>query len=385
MKAAFVLVVGVFALIFGGLNYYIGARGWQAIGRYIPFLGSKLYWVVFWVVALSYLIGRLAKNYLPSGFGRWLTVVGSYWMGFMFYMVLFLALIDLIRALNRVFHFLPAWLVQPGVNPAFGVFVLLCCVGLIVYGAWNASHPRVHRYDLNIDKQAGGLKQLHLVMVSDIHLGAIVRNGQLAKMVNMINGLNPDMVVIAGDAVDESVVQEEEQQMTDNFRKLKAKYGVYAALGNHEYISGNGEEAVTFLRSAGVHVLRDQSENVAGSFYIIGRDDSSGERFAGGKRKKLAEIMNNVDPRLPVIVIDHQPSNLQEPESQGVDLQLSGHTHRGQMFPNNLITSRMFEDDWGLLTKGAFHIIVSSGYGTWGPPIRIGNYPEIVDISIHFR
>ncbi|HZW82625.1 MAG TPA: hypothetical protein VFF14_04270, partial [Candidatus Deferrimicrobium sp.] len=95
--------------------------------------------------------------------------------------------------------------------------------------------------------------------------------------------------------------------------------------------------------------------------------------------------MSGVDKSLPLIVIDHQPSHLEEAISQGVDLQLSGHTHSGQMFPNNLITGRMFEDDWGLLTKGPFNIIVSSGYGTWGPPIRIGNYPEVVDITLHFK
>jgi uncharacterized protein len=385
MRAVFALVIGVFALIYGGLNYYIGTRGWQAIGKHSPYLNNKVYWVVFWVLALSYLLGRLLKNYLPAEVSRWLTVIGSYWMGFMFYMVLILALIDLVRGLNKVFKFLPAWFGGTGVNPVFGLVVMGFVVSLIAYGTWNAAHPKVRHYDINIDKQAGNLKELHLVMVSDIHLGTIVRNGQLIKMVNMINELNPDMVVIAGDAVDESVEQVVEQQMADNFRLLKSKYGVFAALGNHEYISGNREEAVKFLQSAGVHVLRDQSEKVADSLYVLGREDSSSERFAGAKRKKLADIMSGVDKNLPVIVIDHQPSHLEEAISLGVDLQLSGHTHSGQMFPNNLITGRMFEDDWGLLTKGPFNIIVSSGYGTWGPPIRIGNYPEVVDITLHFK
>ncbi|HWI54984.1 MAG TPA: metallophosphoesterase, partial [Desulfobacteria bacterium] len=124
---------------------------------------------------------------------------------------------------------------------------------------------------------------------------------------------------------------------------------------------------------------------VADSFYIVGRDDKSGSRFTGHKRKNLQDIISAVDRSLPVIVMDHQPTNLGETERAGVDLQVSGHTHRGQLFPNHLITRRIYEVDYGYLRKGNLNVIVSSGYGTWGPPIRVGSVAEIVDINVEFR
>ncbi len=238
---------------------------------------------------------------------------------------------------------------------------------------------------LTIAKQAGPLKQLHVVMVSDIHLGTIVHNGNLTKMVNMVNELKPDLILFAGDVFDENIESSNKQQVSDTFRKLSAPYGVFAVLGNHEYIGGNAEEAINYLGEAGVKVFRDSSQKIADSFYIIGRDDRSGTRFNGVPRQDLKNILQGVDRSLPIILMDHQPSQLEEPAEQGVDLQLSGHTHNGQLFPIQYITRRIFEKDWGLLQKNDFHLIVSSGYGTWGPPIRVGNTPEVVDIVIKFN
>lgn len=130
--------------------------------------------------------------------------------------------------------------------------------------------------------------------------------------------------------------------------------------------------------------MRDECRKIAGSFYLVGRDYQYGEGFAGPGRRELSRLMTGVDRSLPVIMLDHQPSNLGEGQEQGVDLQISGHTHRGQLFPFNLLTRRLFETDWGCLQKGGFQLIVSCGYGTWGPPIRVGSVPEIVDINIRF-
>ncbi|HLO04923.1 MAG TPA: metallophosphoesterase, partial [Symbiobacteriaceae bacterium] len=118
--------------------------------------------------------------------------------------------------------------------------------------------------------------------------------------------------------------------------------------------------------------------------YIIGRDDWSGQSRWGRPRKPLTEIIQGVDPALPLILMDHQPNRLNEAQAAGIDLLVCGHTHRGQMFPNHLLTRRVFEIDWGHLKKGALHVIVSLGFGTWGPPVRIGNRPEVVSIRVRF-
>ncbi len=385
MNPLFFLLIGVFFLIYGGINYYIGLRGWQALFSYIPFANHYAYWIVFWLIALSYLAGRIGEKYYPGWLSHWLTLVGAYWLGAMFYFVLVVAGVDLIRFLDRFWHFLPGWAQgNAGINPALGLIIFLLVSGLLVYGAWNARHPIVQRYHLAVSKQAGNLKQLHAVMVSDVHLGTIIKNGQLVKMVDMVNSLKPDIILFAGDVIDESVEPFVEQQMAASFRRLQARYGVYAVLGNHEYIGGHADEVVQYLREAGVQVLRDQYVKVAGSFYLAGREDSSRDRFGAGKRMDLSTLLTGVNRRAPLIMLDHQPTDLENAQRQGVDLQLSGHTHRGQMFPNQLITGRIYEDDWGLLRKGNFQVIVSSGFGTWGPPIRIGNSPEVVDIVLDF-
>jgi hypothetical protein len=275
--------------------------------------------------------------------------------------------------------------INQSLNPAVGLTVFILVGGIVSYGAWNARHPQINHYDLSIDKRAGSLKQLHVVMVSDIHLGTIINNDYLTRMVNSINQLKPDLVLFPGDVFDENIESIDEEQTVVNFRKLSAPYGVFAVLGNHEYIGGNAEAAIKCLGEAGVKVLRDSSQEIAGSFNLVGRDDRSGARSTGIKRRDLKTLLQGVNHSLPILLMDHQPLQLAEPEEEGVDLQLSGHTHAGQLYPIRLITQRMFEDDWGYLRKGNFQLIVSSGYGTWGPSVRIGNNPEIVDITITFK
>ena len=384
INSFYILIGSVIFLIYGGLNYYIGLRGWQALFSFIPLLTPKVYWLVFWLISLSFLFSRFSHKFLPTVVYEVMTMVGAYWLAFMWYFLLVITALDFLRLLDRALRVVPVE-IKRGLNPALGLTVFILVVGIVSYGAWNARHPRVNHYYLTIAKQAGSLKQLHVVMVSDIHLGTIVQNDQLTKMVNTVNQLKPDLVLFAGDVFDETIESSEKQQIANTFSKLSAPYGVFAVLGNHEYIGGNAEEAIKYLGVAGVKVLRDSSQEIAGSFYLVGRDDLSSERVNGVKRQSLKTLLQGVDRSLPIILMDHQPSQLVEPVEQGIDLQLSGHTHAGQLFPIRFLTSRIFEDDWGLLRKGNFQLIVSSGYGTWGPPVRLGNTPEVVDIMIKFN
>lgn len=384
MNPLFILIASVISLVYGGLNYYIGLRGWQALFSSVTFVSPRIYWSVFWLLSLSYILSRFSQKHLPTMLYEGLNLVGAYWLAFMFYFLLVITTCDFLRLLDHFLGVIPLE-IKRNLNPALGLIVVILVAGIVSYGAWNARHPQVNHYDLTVAKQAGPLKQLHVVMVSDIHLGTIVHNGHLTKMVNTVNELKPDLILFAGDVFDENIESSNKQEVSDNFGKLSAPYGVFAVLGNHEYIGGNAEEAINYLGEAGVKVLRDSSQQIAGSFYLIGRDDRARARFSGVARQELKILMQGLDRSLPIILMDHQPSQLEEPAGQGVDLQLSGHTHAGQMFPIQFITHKIFEQDCGLLRKNDFQIIVSSGYGTWGPPIRIGNTPEIVDIMIKFN
>lgn len=387
MRQGMYVFFAIFIALFGLINYYVGLRSWQTVFSRFEWLPGKVYWSAFWVVALSYLVGRMAREWLPDVVAKYFTFVGAYWLAILYYLVLAWLLVDLIRLINRVIPLLPTSLTgHPSYLFIVGTLVLTTVTGIIVYGAWNARHPQVKNYQITVPKSAGDLKGLHIVAVSDLHLGEIMDVGRLRTMVNTINELQPDLVLLPGDIVDEDVGPYIEQEMSLVFKGLMSKYGVIAVPGNHEYIGGQGEEVIKHLRESGITVLRDSYTQVAdGSLYIIGREDPTRERFGGPPRKELQEVLRGVDNSKPLIVLDHQPKNLGEAEAQGIDLQLSGHTHRGQFWPNNLITERIYEVDWGYLRKGTLQAVVSLGYGTWGPPIRVGNTPEIIDINLRFK
>jgi predicted MPP superfamily phosphohydrolase len=157
---------------------------------------------------------------------------------------------------------------------------------------------------------------------------------------------------------------------------------MYAVTGNHEYIGGV-EEACAYLEKHGVKMLRDTAVKVNNSFYLIGREDLMINRLAHRKRKSLDEIMQGADKQYPLILMDHEPFGLDQARANGIDLQLSGHTHHGQLWPLNYITEMVYEKSWGYTQRGTTHYYISSGFGTWGPPVRLGNVPEILHITLH--
>lgn len=386
MKLTFYVVIIAFFMVYILMNYYIGLRGWQYLGVHIPFLKRTVYWVIFWLIALSYLSGRVTAGFFPAAARYYLTVVGAYWLAAMFYLLQVLLILDLIRLLNRWLHFFPdAFWNIPRLGMWIGLATVCLITAILIYGAWNAQTPRTKYYNISIPKQAGDLGQLHIVMISDIHLGEIMHNGRLSKLVETVDALDPDIILLPGDVIDEDVGTFIKQDMDVTFRKLSPKYGIYASPGNHEYIGGQIDMAVHYLQQAGIRVLRDEYIKIAGSFYIVGRDETAHANFNGQKEpKSLSQTLKDIDKSLPLILLSHQPTKIEEAAENGIDLQLSGHTHRGQLFPINFITRAIFETDHGYLEKGEFKLLVSSGFGTWGPPIRIGNEPEIVDIVLNF-
>ena len=381
-----VLFVLLFFTLYGGLSYYIGLRGWQGIGSAIPMLNSKVYWILFVTISVAYILARAFSRYLPAALGEVFEIIGGYWMAAMFYLLLVLPLIDLIRFLNRRIKFIPARFTgHESAALIISILVIVSLTFLMVYGTWSGRSPKVTRYDINIDKEAGDLDKLKVVMVSDTHLGSIINNSRLSVMIDKINELQPDIVLIPGDIIDDRIEPFIKQKMDENFKRLKTNYGVYASLGNHDGRGESASETVKVLETSNIRVIRDSAVLINDSFYVVGRDDGSVYRGSEGKRKDLKSIVEDIDKSKPILLMDHQPRELEIAEKEGIDLQVSGHTHRGQFFPNNYITSKIFEIDFGYLRKGNFNIIVSSGFGTWGPPIRIGSRSEIVEILINFK
>lgn len=372
-----------FAIVFFvnlAVNFYIFSRT-KAI---FP-TGQATGWilrVLFWVLAFSYVIGRFAERGGPEWMATFFVKAGSWWLGAMLYLTLFFLLADLLRGLNSLFHvtdiFRFSWNSDKGRIALNVVYALTAIV--LAFGYYNAKIPVVRNLEINVDKHLSGGPQ-RLVLVSDLHLGMMISNGRLETLVNAVNSLQPDVVLMAGDVFDEDPGPVIRNNMGDLLKNLKARQGVYAVSGNHEYY-GNEAEARKYLEDHGIIVLSDSTVILPGGIVLVGRQDITGQQMSGKARKSIAELLTGVDKSKPIVMIDHQPYKLQEVSAGGVDLQVSGHTHNGQMWPFNYVTNAIFEIGYGYGKIGKTHFYVSSGYGTWGPPIRTNSRSEIVVLEL---
>jgi len=312
--------------------------------------------------------------------------VGTLWMAALLYFFIIVLLIDITRLINLGLHFLPE---KNTLNYLYlkrivlGTSVTLVFI-ILTYGKWNAAHPRLKHLELSISKQAGTTKELNIVMISDIHLGSLFGKEKVKTMVDRIINLNPDIVFLVGDILDEAQHSIFHDNTGEPLKLLHAPLGIYAVTGNHEYIGGVST-AVRYLESLNIKLLRDTAELINKSFYVIGREDKDISRFTNNIRKPLNELVKDINHNLPLILLDHQPLALNQAVENGIDFQLSGHTHSGQFWPFTILINKIYEVSWGYKLKGQTHVYVSSGYGTWGPPIRIGNKPEIVQIQMSFK
>ncbi len=382
-KMAFLIFFTIVLTIYALANYYIFIRGLQALPSDSPF---RTYYIwLFWVLASTYVTGRILENIYLSTLSDILVWTGSFWLGAMLYFFLLVLFVDLLRLVNQIIPFFPAVVAANMGKVRMLVFagsVALVTLTLIG-GHINTRYPRIRQLDIHINKEAGTLNNLRVVMMSDIHMGTLVGNGQLRNILDRVRSLEPDIILLAGDILDEDLAPVIRKNTGEILRELQAPLGVYGIMGNHEHIGGS-EKAQQYLENHGIHIIRDSVVKVAESFYLVGRDDRDKARFTGRKRKPLSELIDMTDKSYPVILLDHQPFYLEKAAGSGVDLQLSGHTHHGQMWPLSYITRAMYTISYGYGQVNGMHAYVSNGVGTWGPPVRVGKRPEIVNLKIRF-
>jgi len=374
----------IFLTLYTSLNYYVFIRGWQLISQYPIF--KPIYAVLFFIIAYGYVLSKLLYKFLHPVVYDVLLGVGAVWFAFLLYFLLSLLLIDIIRLFDGWFHFLPDFIHNNyELTKRVTAIIVVVIVGLIVFlGNLNKRDIQIRNLEITIPKGESKLDELNVVMASDIHLSPIDGEKLLTEIVDKMNSLNPDIILLAGDIVDDKASVLDERNIGESFRKLKSKYGVYSINGNHEFINGV-DSCVRYAEKFGIKFLRDSYLLIDSSFYVIGREDSAMPQFSGKQRKSLDEIVKTISTNHPKILLDHTPFKLEQAEQNKIDLQLSGHTHHGQMWPVNLITKMIYEVSWGYKIKGNTHYYVSCGAGTWGPPVRTGSSSEIVNIKIKFQ
>jgi uncharacterized protein len=378
MAIFFIIVFTVYFLV----NLYLYIKGQRALAG--AGYSIRTYTVIFTILAAAFIAGKFLEYKFTSVFTDILNVIGGFWMAFMLYGFLIWFLADVLLLLQKPFHLIPVasmpklrlWLFT-GITVTTGI--------LIVIGFITAVSPVKKRYDLNIGKSLSGDDgSMKIVAVSDIHLGSVIRKRSIRHLSGMIKEEEPDLVLFLGDLIDGSIGPVLRGDLLSYLSLPDLRYGRYAITGNHEYI-GDIKKTVPYIESKGIRVLKDEVVTLANGVQIIGRLDRSANQGFSNGRASLDSLLAVTDPARPVILLDHQPYGLSDLAATSVDLSLSGHTHHGQMWPLTYITAKMFELDHGYAMFGKTHAIVSSGFGIWGPRMRIGTRPEIVVISLKGR
>lgn len=384
MRPSFLIFFAVVFTVYFSIQAYLFVRGWQALGWKPRW--RKLYAVLFWFVALAFIAGRNLENVAVTPWSTALVWIGAFWFALMYYLLLGTIGVDVVGRILRRLRWLPAQWLESWPRTKFYTAAALLAVAsaLVAWGHWNALHPKIVNMEVTLPAVSGAPDELRVAVASDWHLGTLVTQARARGWVDTINALEPDLILLPGDVIDEDLPPVIENNLGDYLRELRAPLGVYAVTGNHEYIGGV-EAAVDYLEDHGVVMLRDRAVPLAGgAFWLAGREDVSIARFRGGQRAPLREILLGVPAGVPVVVMDHQPVALAEAAALGADLQVSGHTHDGQLWPNKHLVRAIFGISSGPGKEGAMPFYVLPGLGTWGPPVRVGNRPEILDLTLKF-
>ncbi|HEY2420832.1 MAG TPA: metallophosphoesterase [Neobacillus sp.] len=303
-------------------------------------------------------------------------------MGIYVYLLLITITIDLTLLIGRLFNIISTP-INGNIHFFSGLIIVLAVFGLCSYGNYHANQIKNVSYDIQIPKKMLN-DNLRIIMLSDLHLGYTNDVAYLKKVVDRINSMEPDIVCIVGDIFNGSYHALVDAGKAEGLmRGIQSTYGVYASLGNHD-AGPTYNEMISFFEKSEITLLNDENTIIADQIVLVGRKDSSPIGGQGEERTSISDQLAQIQSDLPIIVMDHQPSNISE-YSGIVDLILSGHTHKGQIFPASLITKAIYEVDYGYYQKeqDSPQVIVTSGIGTWGPPMRIGTDSEIVEILIN--
>ncbi|HEY2420606.1 MAG TPA: metallophosphoesterase [Neobacillus sp.] len=357
-------------ILFNVLLFYIGWNGWEwlniSFGRKILILYS----LIFILLSYSFVIGRLSKHL------SFLKIVGNIWFGFFQYALILLPIADIFIVILKMFM----GPLDQAINFGTGIAIILLFIIIYGYGLFNAYSPIIRKYDISIPKRDGNRSTLSIAVASDMHFGRLSGVAHLKRLVKKVKSINPDLILLPGDIIDDELEPFIQKNMGSIMSELKAPLGVYGVLGNHEYYGGQIPQFIEQMKNINIKIMMDEFLTIEDSFHLLGRKDKTDKA-----RMTFEELLSGIDRSYPIIAMDHQPSEIKQAQENGIDVLFSGHTHRGQMAPNHFITRKMYELDWGYLKKEQLHTFVSSGFGFWGPPMRIGSRSEILQIEITFK
>lgn len=368
-----------FFLLYGSLHLYafLKAKAAFALSTSIRiFLAGFML-----VMILSPVIIRSSEKAGYEFIARLMSYVGYSWMGIIFLFASFSFLLELYKLLVAAGGFVAGRdLSYLALSRRYAFLIPLgISISIAVYGYFEAASIRTEHLTITSHKIPADIQRLRIAQISDVHLGLIVREGRLERILSEVVKADPDILVSTGDLVDGQI-----DNLTDlaaMLRKINPRYGKYAVTGNHEFYAGL-DQSLSFTNQAGFTILRGERVDIETFFTIAGVDDLQAKAFGLYRGGSEEELLGDLPGTRFVLLLKHRP--LVETDSLGLfDLQLSGHVHRGQIFPFSIITGLYYETHSGLsrLSDGSF-LYVSRGSGTWGPPIRFLSPPEVTIIDL---
>lgn len=367
LQMRFVVFISIFLFLYGGMHFYVLLKIRRALSPGVPAEAAIICFMI--IMIISPILVRVLESYGYENTGRVIAYVGYGWMGILFIFLVISAAIDIVRVL------LPA-----GLRPSpLIAFVIAACLSFIfsLYGLYEAMDVKVEHVNIVSRKLSGDRHSLRIVQISDVHLGLLFRECRLRKVVNCIKSASPDILVSTGDLVDGQT--DGLFEVLYMLKELSPALGKYAVTGNHEFYAGI-RKSLDFTRDAGFRILRDEALTLPGLINIAGVDDPAGGRKNLEEQEK--EILSSLPGELFTLLLKHRPHVGLESDKL-FDLQLSGHTHKGQIFPFGLLVKLVHGRISGLHRLDSDSLLyVSRGSGTWGPPFRILSPPEVTVITI---
>lgn len=352
--------------------------------------------VVYLFMALSPVIAFLLPK---SAVAIVIRRLSTYWIGIMLYSLLYVVLFDLLRLIAKHTKLKNTLLFSRGSVISIGSVVVACAVATCLYGIFNARNIKVNEYSVTVNKSCGSDKHLKAVLVADLHMGYAIGVDHITNMVEKINQQDADIVIIAGDIFDNSYDgMDDPEGIKAQLKSIKSKYGVYAVYGNHDIdekiLMGftfdwggkqlNSEKMTNFIKECDIKLINDESVLINDEFYLVGRRDTDKPGTEDGTRAEISELTKDLDKTKPIFVLSHEPDELQKTADAGADIDFSGHTHDGQLFPGNLTIGLFWENPCGMIKKDNMYSIVTSGVGVYGTFMRVGTDAEICSVDIDF-
>ncbi len=338
-----------------------------------------LYTLIYLLIVSIYPITERFSEENMNSFMQALSFISGYILPFFLYLFLSVLLFDLFLLINKLVQF-----ISPERRKSFSfrltmlTALILLSIAVVVAGIINLNTIRVSKYTIDMPRKYSKIDHLRIAFVADIHIQQNTRIQFIDQFVKKINALKPDLMLYAGDIVEGDNENETTKAIESAMRKIVTKYGTFGVTGNHEFYGGNGQSA--FFRELGITMLSDTVIRIDSSFYLAGRND---QHF--GQRKTAIRLLEGISHDMPVILMDHRPTQLQEVSQTIADVQVSGHTHNGQMFPINMITNTVYELSWGYKKIRNTHFFVTSGLRLWGPPVKTAGKSEIMLIDMNFK